>query len=51
VDFCELLTISADIVKFLKNCVRKGVGEVGNRGIRGIRGVKVVKGVKGVRGE
>ena len=34
-DFCELLTISADIVNFLKNCERKWVGEVGNRGVRG----------------
>ena len=41
VDFCELLTISADILNFLKNCEREGIGEVGNRGVRG---VKVVRG-------
>ena len=39
-NFCELLTISEDIVKFLKNCERKWVGEVGNRGVRGVRGVR-----------
>ena len=49
-EFCELLTIRREIVKFLKNCEGEGVGEVGNRGVKGVRGVRGVRGVKVVRG-